>query len=153
MQVTLQVTCYLTYCVAFVAYYNNCIKLLDIAILPVEFEALHHHSDFFSVPLHISAILGLISCHYSQLDIIRHVDAISTSLVIPVQPSLLAEYSVVFSGLGCFSGELHVMLSIDAIPVINSPKCVSLVLQPNYKAALDGMEHDYITMNKHKLID
>jgi hypothetical protein len=95
-----------------------------------------------------ATILGLPSC--CQLDIIRRVDAISSSPT-PASQSmtdLLTEFAEVFTGLGRFPGQYHIVLADNAVPVIHPPRRVPLALQPKLKEALDAMEHNGIIVKR-----
>ena len=67
-----------------------------------------------------ATILVLPSC--SHLDILRRVDAVIASPAAVTESSLLDEYAEVFSGIGRFPGEYHIVLSDDAVPTIHQPR-------------------------------
>ena len=122
-----------------VAYNNHRIKPLGIVTLAVNVMTTSRQLDFYIVSHDAATIIGLPSC--TQLDLIRRVDTvIAPTLSTSPSNDLLKAYSDVFSGLGCYPGEFHIVLREGAVPVIHPPRHVPLTLQPRLKEALDNME-------------
>jgi hypothetical protein len=135
------------------AYNNTKIKPLGVASLTVTWKGVGHQLTFYIVPHDAATILGLPTC--CQLDIIRRVDAISASPTPASQSTtgLLTEFAEVFTGLGRFPGQYHIVLADNAVPVIHPPRRVPLALQPKLKAALDNMERDGVIIKRDEPTD
>ena len=101
-------------------------------MLAVDVTTTFRQLDFYIVSHNAAAIIGLPSC--TQLDLIRRVDTvIAPTLSTSPSNDLLKAYSDVFSGLGCYHGEFHIVLREGAVPVIHPPRRVPLTLQPRLK--------------------
>jgi hypothetical protein len=135
------------------AYNNTRIKPLGVASLTVKWKGVSHQLTFYIVSHDAATILGLPSC--CQLDIIRRVDAISSSPTPASQSTtdLLTEFAEVFTGLGRFPGQYHIVLADNAVPVIHPPRRVPLALQPKLKEALDAMERNGIIVKRDEPTD
>jgi hypothetical protein len=119
------------------AYDNNRIRPLGIASLQVNLKNALHETEFFVVDYNATTLLGLPSC--MKLDVVRRVDTVARQPEQRREEGLLAEYSDVFGGLGCFPGEHHIVVDKNVRPVIHAPRRVPLSLQPKLKAALEAM--------------
>ena len=74
-----------------------------------------------------------------QLDVIRRVDTFTRPVEELPSDGILAEYADVFTGLGCFPGEHHIVIDTNVTPVIHAPRRVPLSLQPKLKQTLEAM--------------
>jgi hypothetical protein len=133
------------------AYNNTRIKPVGVASLTVTWKGVSHQLTFYIVSHDAATILGLPSC--CQLDIIRRVDVISSSPASQSTTDLLTEFAEVFTGLGRFPGQYHIVLADNAVPVIHPPRRVPLALQPKLKEALDAMERNGIIVKRDEPTD
>jgi len=118
------------------AYDNNGINPLGVTTLQVVHKNVAHQIEFFVVDYKATTILGLPSC--IKLDVVRRVDALTRQFH-RQDEGVLAEYSDVFVGLGCFPGEHHIVTDKNVQPVIHAPRRVPLSLQPKLKQSLEAM--------------
>ena len=73
------------------------------------------------------------------MDVIRRVDTFTRPVEELPSDGILAEYADVFTGLGCFPVEHHIVIDTNVTPVIHAPRRVPLSLQPKLKQTLEAM--------------
>ena len=93
--------------------------------------------QFFVVPIKSSPILGLETCQ--RLNLIKQISQIKQP-----RDNIPEEYSNVFGDIGCLSGEHHINLALEAIPVVQPPRKVPYLLKDKLNAELDRMERNEI---------
>ena len=96
--------------------------------------------QFVVVSIKSCPMLGLETCQ--RLNLIKRIWQIT-------QPhanvkNVPEEYSEAFGEIGCLSGELHISLTSDAIPVVHLPRKVPYLLKDKLKKELDRMGKNYI---------
>ena len=117
--------------------YDKRIKPVVVTNLLIEYKSCTHDEKVFVLDYQATSVLGLSIC--IQLDVIRRVDTFTRPVEERPSDGILAEYADVFTGLGCFPGEHHIVIDTNFTPVIHASHRVPQSLQPKLKQTLEAM--------------
>jgi len=82
-------------------------------------------------------IIGIHAC--TELDLIRRIDSVGHPPTFSTNNDIIAEYSDLFTGLGCMPGQHHIVVDPAVRPVVQPPHHVPLAIQPKLKRTLDEL--------------
>jgi hypothetical protein len=127
-------------------------KLIPIGVATVRIRHKRHNynAEFFVVDDDVKTLLGLPSCQ--QLDVVRLVDSVD-GVTASASTSIIDEFADLFTGVGCLSGEHHIVVDPSVKPVIHAARRVPLALQPKLKQTLDELVKSGIIVKRDEPTD
>ena len=128
------------------AYGGNRLRPLGVVTVKIRHKRCNYSTEFFVVDGDAKTLLGLPSL--KQLDVVRLVDTIHCR-----PTSIIDEYEDLFTGVGCLSGEHHIVIEPSVEPVIHAARRVPLALQPKLKQTLDALVKSKIIVKRDEPTD
>jgi len=133
-------------------YGGNRLIPLGVATVRLRHKRRNYSTEFFIVDRDVQTLLGLPSCQ--QLDVVRLVDSVNNSTMsTSSSSSIIDEYADLFTGVGCLSGEHHIVTDPSVRPVIHAARRVPLALQPRLKQTLDELVKSGIIVKRDEPTD
>lgn len=120
------------------AYSGTEIPVKGKCMVKVTHKDKEHTLAFIVVPKNVQPILGLNAC--VRLNLVKRVLVVETDDDMDYD-DLMKEYSDLFQGLGCLSGEHTIRVDKSVPPVIHPCRKVPFALQKPLKDELDRMEN------------
>lgn len=104
--------------------------------LNCEAPGMKENLSFFVAAVESPPILGLLACQ--KLNLVRRVASVTQAPL--TKDEILAEFSDVFTGLGCMGGSYHIELDDTIEPVIHPPRRVPYTLLDKLKQKLQELQ-------------
>ena len=130
------------------SYTNDKLKPFGTVLLRLRHRGKSYLTEFYIVDSSSATLIGLPTCQ--TLDVLRRIDVVHHS---STAENIIHEYADVFSGIGCYPGEHHIVLDTSVKPVIHAPRRVPLSLQPKLKQKLDSLVEAGVLIEQNEPTD